>query len=176
MNVSCTSTSKHVRLYLFFFFFFFIQQQQLKVYEAGVDLFKRLTEDHEEGHGMPNAIIESSAQESLSQTQADTQVPHGHEDLHFGTNVGPVSLLEEASGGTAGVEQVAFVWGDLGPQSVEIAKGGGICCLHSLGMVGPNAKNDQVVRKRPRGALLCRMRWAQGWSRKETRVILRGHP
>ena len=74
-----------------------------------------------------------------------TKVPHGHLDLHSGTDVNPIPVAQESTSSRAGAEEVALAGRDLGTEGVEEAEGGRIGSLDVLTMIWLNAIDEKVV-------------------------------
>ena len=118
--------------------------------------------------GFVNALVDGCAKKARTQAKLPTKIPHGHENLNFGTNVDPVPVPEDGSGGSAGAEMLTVGGRDLRPQGMKEAKGSSVCSLHLAGMASANAVNQQIVSKGPRGAV-------HGFDEVGPRVEQEGH-
>ena len=95
--------------------------------------------------GFVNVLIDGSAKKASTQAKVPTKIPQGHEYLHFGTNVDPVPVPEDGSGGSAGGEEVALGGRDLRTQGMKEAKGSSVGSLYLAGVARPDAKDQQIV-------------------------------
>ena len=54
------------------------------------------------------ALVDSGATKARAQTEVPSKIPHGHLDLHSGSNVYPVPVAQESTSSRAGAEEVAL--------------------------------------------------------------------
>ena len=91
------------------------------------------------------APVDSGAIKARAETEVPTKIPHGHPDLHSGSNVHPVPVTQDSASSGAGTEEVTLVGRNLSSNGVQVAEGGGISNLKMLAVILPNAVNEQVV-------------------------------
>ena len=54
------------------------------------------------------ALVDSRATQACAKTEVTSKIPHGHLDLHSGSNVYPVPVAQESTSSRAGAEEVAL--------------------------------------------------------------------
>ena len=99
------------------------------------------------------SLVDSRATQARAETKVTSKVPHGHLDLHSGTDVNPIPVAQESTSSRAGAEEVALAGRDLGTDGVEEAEGGSIGGLKVLAMIRPNAVDEKVIGQGTRRAL-----------------------
>ena len=91
------------------------------------------------------ALVDSRATQARAETKVPSKVPHGHPDLHIGTDVNPIPVAQGSSSSRAGAEEVALVGRDLGTDGVEEAEGGSIGDLNVMAVIRPDAIYEKVI-------------------------------
>ena len=58
--------------------------------------------------GIGQALVDCRTTQASTKTKVASKIPHGHLNLHSGSNVNPILVAQESTSSRAGAEEVAL--------------------------------------------------------------------